>query len=175
VLEDLDFALSRGARIYAEVLGHSAASEAVGMRKGDLSGKVLGSTLSAAIATAGLSPTDIDHINAHGSSLPDFDICDSNAFKFALGSRAYAIPITSIKSMIGQPFSAAGTIQAVAACLSIEYNHVPPTINQQIPDPHCDLDYVANSSRTVRVRNVLVNGHSFGGSVAALVIGRYTG
>lgn len=173
VLEDLEFASARGARIYAEVLGYGAASEAVAMRKGDLSGKVMANAISAAIINSGLSPSDIDHINAHGSSLPDFDICDSNSFKLALGNRAYSIPISSIKSMIGQPFSAAGTMQAVAACMSIQHQCVPPTINQEVPDPNCDLDYVPNVSRTARIRNVLLNGHSFGGSVAALVVGRF--
>jgi 3-oxoacyl-[acyl-carrier-protein] synthase II len=172
VLEDLEFALARGARIYGEVLGYSAASEAMGMRKGDLSGKVMATALSEAIQEAGLLPSDIDHVNAHGSSLPDFDICDTSAFKLALGPTAYSIPISSIKSMIGQPFSAAGTLQAVAACMSLQQQRVPPTINQEVRDPDCDLDYVPNTSRSARIRNVLLNGHSFGGSVAALVVGR---
>jgi 3-oxoacyl-[acyl-carrier-protein] synthase II len=175
ILEDLDIARDRGAHIYAEILGHGSASEAIGMRKGDLSGKRMASAISTAIRQAGLMPDSIDHVNAHGSSLPDYDICDTNAFKEAFGSHAYRIPISSIKSMIGQPISAAGTIQAAAACLSIQDQVVPPTINQEVPDPRCDLDYVPNVSRTARVRHVLVNGHSFGGSVAALVIGQVSG
>ncbi len=171
VLEDLHFALERGARIYAEVLGYGGASEAIGMRKGDLEGKIIAGALTTAIRNAGLSPSDIDHVNAHGSSLPDYDIADSNAFKHALGDHAYHIPISSIKSMIGQPISVAGTIQTAAACLSIQHQRVPPTINQEVPDPQCDLDYVPNKSRVARVNRVLINGHSFGGSVSALVIG----
>src|ERR1700730_17427995 len=171
ILEELDFARERGAPIYGEVLGHGSASEAIGMRKGDLTGRRMASAISDAIRQAGLTPDVIDHVNAHGSSLPDYDICDTNAFKEAFGTHAYRIPISSIKSMIGQPISAAGTLQAAAACLSIRDQLVPPTINQEVPDPACDLDYVPNSSRTVRVRYVVVNGHSFGGSVAALVIG----
>jgi 3-oxoacyl-[acyl-carrier-protein] synthase II len=172
VLEDLDFARDRGARIYAEVLGHASASEAVGMRKGDPSGRVMGDAILAALTRAGLTPHDVDHINAHGSSLPDFDICDTLAFKHALADHAYRIPVTSIKSMLGQPISVAGALQAAAACLSIQHQMVPPTINQEVPDPQCDLDYVPNKSRVARVRHVLVNAHSFGGSVAALVVGR---
>jgi len=172
ILEELDFARDRGAPIYAEVLGHGSASEAIGMRKGDLTGRRMASAISDAIRQASLTSDAIDHVNAHGSSLPDYDICDTNAFKEAFGSHAYRIPITSIKSMIGQPISAAGTIQAAAACLSIRDQVVPPTINQEVPDPQCDLDYVPNTSRPARVRYVLVNGHSFGGSVAALVIGQ---
>jgi 3-oxoacyl-[acyl-carrier-protein] synthase II len=171
ILEELDFARERGAPIYGEVLGHGSASEAIGMRKGDLTGRRMASAISDAIRQAGLTPDVIDHVNAHGSSLPDYDICDTNAFKEAFGTHAYRIPISSIKSMIGQPISAAGTLQAAAACLSIRDQLVPPTINQEVPDPACDLDYVPNSSRTARVRYVVVNGHSFGGSVAALVIG----
>lgn len=174
ILEELDFARERGAQIYGEVLGHGGASEAIGMRKGDLSGKRMASAISDAIRQAGLVTESIDHVNAHGSSLPDYDICDTNAFKQALGEHAYKIPISSIKSMIGQPVSAAGTLQAAAACLSLRDQVVPPTINQEVPDPQCDLDYVPNRSRVARVRNVLINGHSFGGSVAALVIGQVT-
>ena len=172
ILEELEFARDRGAPIYAEVLGHGSASEAIGMRKGDLSGRRMASAISAAIRQAGLAPQAIDHVNAHGSSLPDYDICDTNAFKEAFGSHAYRIPISSIKSMIGQPISAAGTIQAAAACLSLRDQVVPPTINHEVPDPQCDLDYVPNVSRSARIRNVVINGHSFGGSVAALVLGR---
>lgn len=172
ILEELEFARDRGARIYAEVLGHGSASEAIGMRKGDLSGKRMGSAITQAIREAGLTAENIDHVNAHGSSLPDYDICDTNAFKEALGEQAYRIPISSIKSMIGQPVSAAGTIQAAAACLSIRDQIVPPTINHEVADPQCDLDYAPNASRVSRVRYVLINAHSFGGSVAALVIGQ---
>ncbi len=175
ILEELEFARERGARIYGEVLGHGSASEAIGMRKGDLSGKRMASAIAEAIHQAGLTPESIDHVNAHGSSLVDYDVCDTNAFKEALGQHAYRIPISSIKSMIGQPVSAAGTIQAAAACLSLRDQIVPPTINQEVPDPQCDLDYVPNVSRVARVRHVLINGHSFGGSVAALVIGQARG
>ncbi|HZP38947.1 MAG TPA: beta-ketoacyl-[acyl-carrier-protein] synthase family protein [Methylomirabilota bacterium] len=171
ILEDLDFAQARGAPIYAEVLGHASASEAIGMRKGDLSGKRMAAAILAAIRQADLTAESIDHVNAHGSSLPDYDICDTNGFKEALGQHAYRIPISSIKSMIGQPISAAGTMQAAAACLSIRDQVVPPTINQEVSDPRCDLDYVPNTSRIARVRHALINGHSFGGSVAALVLG----
>ena len=141
------------------------------MRKGDLSGKRMAAAILEAIHQAELMPESVDHVNAHGSSLPDYDICDTNAFKEAFGQHAYRIPISSIKSMIGQPISAAGTMQAAAACLSIRDQVVPPTINQEVSDPQCDLDYVPNASRIARVRHVVVNGHSFGGSVAALVLG----
>jgi 3-oxoacyl-(acyl-carrier-protein) synthase len=170
ILEELGFAESRGARIYAELLGSAAGTEAIGMRKGDLSGRVMASALERALEDARITPGEVDHINAHGSSLPDFDICDTNAFKLCLGNHAYQVPVTSIKSMIGQPFSVAGALQAIAACLEIRDQTVPPTINQTHPDPDCDLDYVPNRARVVRIRNVLINGHSFGGSVSAIVV-----
>ena len=172
ILEDFEAAELRGAHIYAEVLGYGGASEALGMRKGDLEGRLMASAISAAIANAHLRPEDIDHVNAHGSSLPDYDICDSNSFKKALGRHAYHIPVASIKSMIGQPVSAAGSLQMAAACLSLEEQRVPPTINQEFPDPECDLDFVPNTSRVARLNHILINCHSFGGSVSALVIGR---
>jgi 3-oxoacyl-[acyl-carrier-protein] synthase II len=172
VLEELEHARDRGAKVYAEIRGFGGASEAIDMRKGDLTGKAMAKAITGAILDSGLKPEDIDHVNAHGSSLPDFDVCDSNAFKEALGRHAYRIPISSIKSMIGQPFAAAGSLQAAAACMSILNQIVPPTINQEVPDPRCDLDYVPNASRVVRVRNVLANGHGFGGGCSALVVGR---
>lgn len=174
ILEELETALDRGAPIYAEILGHNAASEGIGMRRGDPSGRVMANTIQGAIRHAGLVPGDIDYINAHGSSLPDFDLYDTQAFKISLGPHAYRVPITSIKSMIGQPVSAAGTFQTAAACMSIKHQQAPPTINQEVPDPQCDLDYVPNLARTARIRNVLINGHSFGGSVSAMVLGRVT-
>ena len=173
VLEEMEHACDRGAIIYAEIRGFGGASEAIDMRKGDLTGKVMAKAISSAVFDSGLKPSDIDYVNAHGSSLPDFDVCDSNAFKEALGAHAYKIPISSIKSMIGQPFAAAGSLQAAAACMSILNQKVPPTINQEVPDPRCDLDYVPNVSRVARVRNVLANGHGFGGGCSALVVGRF--
>ncbi len=174
VLEDYDFAMDRGAAIYAEILGYGAASEAIGMQKGDITGKVMAKAMQSAIASAGLRPSDIDHVNAHGSSSPD-DVCDTNALKIALGAHAYRVPVVSIKSMIGQPLSAATGFQTASACLSIREHRVPPTINQMVPDPQCDLDYVPNLSRAARANRVLINGHGFGGSVSALIIGTVEG
>src|SRR5262249_16637009 len=124
-----------------------------------------------AITDAGLSVRNVDHINAHGSSLPDYDVCDTAAFKLVFANHAYSIPITSIKSMLGHPISAAGVLQAAAASLSLRHQIIPPTINQEVPDPRCDLDYVPNHSRVARLNTVLVNVHSNGGSVAAMLLG----
>jgi 3-oxoacyl-[acyl-carrier-protein] synthase II len=172
VLEDLDFAVARGARIYAEILGHGAANDAGSPRR-HVTGTAMAVAIRTALREADVAPDDVDHINAHGCGLPQSDVCDSNAFKKAFGGRAYQIPITSIKSMIGQPLAAAGVLQTAAACLSIRDQCVPPTINQQERDPQCDLDYVPNRSRIAPVNRALINSQGAGGSHAALVIGRH--
>jgi len=173
VLEDYEFAMDRGAPIYAEILGYGSASEAIGMRKGDITGRVLAHAIQAAIASADLRPSDIDHANTHGSSLPDYDVCDTNALKIALGVHAYKIPVVSIKSMIGQPLAAATGFQTVSGCLSIREQYVPPTINQTVSDPQCDLDYVPNQAREAHVQYALSNSFGFGGTNAALLFKRY--
>jgi 3-oxoacyl-[acyl-carrier-protein] synthase II len=173
VLEDLDAALSRGAPVYAEVGGHATANEASDMRDSNPDGALLATVIDQAISRAGICGSDIDYINAHGSALPDYDVCDTNAFKAAFGERAYQIPITSIKSMIGQAISASGAFQVISACLSMRDHVLPPTINQNARDPDCDLDYVPNHARHSVVNNVLINAHGIGGSLSALVLKRF--
>ncbi len=172
VLESLDSAQDRGAPIYAEVLGYGIASEAVHLRKVDLSGSALVHAIRQALGDAQLTPSDIDYINSHGNSLPDYDLCETNAFKAAFGQQAYSIPISSIKSMIGQPIAASGTFQAIASALTIRHGIIPPTINYETPDPDCDLDYVPNRARVSRVRHAMANAHSLGGTHSVLVLGK---
>ncbi len=172
VLESLDLALDRGAPIYAEVLAYGIASEAVHLRKVDLTGRALAKAIHDALARAHLSIGDIDYINAHGNSLPDYDLTETNAFKRAFGKRVYSIPVSSIKSMIGQPIAASGTLQAIATALTIRRGLIPPTINYETPDPECDLDYVPNRCRVARVQRALVNAHSMGGTHSVLILGR---
>ena len=171
VLEELESARARGAKIYAEILGHGGANELDSPRR-RMTGRFMARAIRAALTEAGLAAGEVDHINAHGCGMPPYDICDTNAFKQVLGDHAYKIPITSIKSMVGQGLAAAGVLQTAAACLSIDHQRVPPTINQEACDPACDLDYVPNVSRAAAVNRVLINGQGFGGSYAALVIGR---
>ena len=172
VLEPLDSALDRGASIYAEVLGYGIASEAVHLRKVDPSGQALAKAIQHALSDAELSIDNIDYINAHGNSLPDYDLAETNAFKRAFGDRAYSIPVSSIKSMIGQPLAASGTLQAIATALTIRHGVIPPTINYETPDPDCDLDYVPNRSRVARVQRALANAHSMGGTHSVIILGR---
>jgi 3-oxoacyl-[acyl-carrier-protein] synthase II len=172
VLEELGSAVARGATIYAEIGSHASSNEASDMRETDVKGTRMAATARAAVSRAGLCGPDIDYINAHGSSLPDYDTCDTNAFKAAFGEHAYRIPISSIKSMIGQAIAASGLFQVISSCLSMRDNLLPPTINQVEPDPDCDLDYVPNRARPAVVSNVLINAHAIGGGLSALVLKR---
>jgi 3-oxoacyl-[acyl-carrier-protein] synthase II len=169
LLESLDAALERGARIYAEIAGYGMASEATHVRKVDFGGRALAQAISLAISS--VTPDgSIDYINAHGNSMPDYDISETNAFKAAFGHRAYSIPVSSIKSMIGQPIAASGTLQAIATALTLTHGIIPPTINYSTRDPKCDLDYVPNHARVSRVRRAMANAHSVGGTHSVLVL-----
>jgi len=170
VVEDLESALERGAPVYAEVIGFGSASEALNLRKGDLTGDGLARAIRQALTHGGISPDSIDYINSHGNSLPENDLAETNAYKDAFGPRAYSIPISSIKSMIGQPIAASGILQSISAALTVTYDILPPTTNYQIPDPQCDLDYVPNRSRVARVNRALVNAHAMGGTHSVLLV-----
>lgn len=163
VLEDLDSALHRGATIYAEVLSHASASESAQPSHDDGYSAALTRAIRLALDRAGLRAGDLDYICAHGNSIKLEDRAEATAHRNALGSHAYRVPVSSIKSMVGQPFAAAGVLQAVAAALAVHSGLIPPTINHEIPDPDCDLDYVPNHSRFVRIRHALLHSHSLGG------------
>jgi 3-oxoacyl-[acyl-carrier-protein] synthase II len=176
VLEDLEIALSRGARPYAEVLGYASASESGSTRISiERYSTALEYAINGAISRSRLHPTDIDYVCAHGNSTQFDDAAEAVAHRGAFGAHAYRMPISSIKSMIGQPFAAGGVMQAAAAALAITHNIVPPTINYTVPDPACDLDYVPNTARVARVNRALFHSHSLGGNVpgshSAMVLG----
>jgi len=170
VLETLEGALERGAPIYAEVLGYGVTSEALHLLRRDATGRALADAIRLALQSSGLDLSEIDYINAHGNSMQDNDLAETNAFKLAFGQNAYAIPISSIKSMIGQPIAASGILQAISAALSISHGIIPPTINYKIPDPGCDLDYVPNVARVSRIRNALATAHALGGTHSVLAL-----
>jgi 3-oxoacyl-[acyl-carrier-protein] synthase II len=174
VLEELEHALDRGAHIYAEVLGFGSGNEGGFGHKMNAAELALREAITTALENAGKTPRDIDHINAHGNALPDYDFIETRAFREAFGSVAYSIPTSSIKSMIGHAMGAASAFQVVASCLTIERSVIPPTINYEVPDPECDLDYVPNEARVSRVNNVLINAHAMGGTHSVLVIGKPT-
>ncbi|MBI2161591.1 MAG: beta-ketoacyl-[acyl-carrier-protein] synthase family protein [Candidatus Rokubacteria bacterium] len=170
IVEDEDDARARGARIYARILGFGSASDGGNLRKIDESGEAIAHSILGALKSSGLRATDIDYICAHGNSMIDYDAAETAGIKRAFGHQAWSIPISSLKSMCGQALAASSAMQVVAACLAIRDNIVPPTINYQVPDQDCDLDYVPNAARKARVRNVLVHAQSIGGSHAALIL-----
>jgi 3-oxoacyl-(acyl-carrier-protein) synthase len=171
VLEELEHAIDRGAHIYAEVLGFGSGNEGGFGNRMNAAELALAEAISSALETANLRPEDVDYINAHGNSLPDYDLIETRAFHLALGKAAYSVPTSSIKSMIGHAMGAASAFQTVASCLALEHSLLPPTINYETPDPECDLDYVPNYARTSRVRTVLINAHAMGGTHSVLLLG----
>ncbi|MFP4250170.1 MAG: beta-ketoacyl-[acyl-carrier-protein] synthase family protein [Armatimonadota bacterium] len=172
-LETAHHALERGAPIYAEVRGYGTSTEAHHLVVADPSGVELAYAFRQALQEAHLAPADIDYVCAHGIANLDYDRADTRAIKKVLGDRAYNIPVSSIKGTTGQPFAAGGAWQTAAACMAMRESVVPPTINYHQPDPDCDLDYVPNRARRVRVETVMVNSHSFGGTHAALILRKF--
>ena len=173
VLEELEHALNRGARIYGEILGYGMTSDAYHVTAPSPMGEGAGRAMKAAIADAGTVPDAIDYINAHGTSTPANDATETQAIKTLLGERAPQVPVSSTKSMIGHLLGAAGAVEIIATVLTIKHQLIPPTINYEDPDPMCDLDYVPNKARPHKIDLALKNSFGFGGQNACLVIARY--
>jgi 3-oxoacyl-[acyl-carrier-protein] synthase II len=169
VLESLEHAQSRGARIYCELTGYAATCDAFHITQPDPEGKGLSLAMNRALASSGLKATDIDYINAHGTSTPYNDKYETLAIKKVLGEHAYSIPVSSTKSMTGHLLGAAGGIESVICVKTIESGMIAPTINLEEPDPDCDLNYVPNKSVKMPVRTVLSNNLGFGGQNASLI------
>jgi 3-oxoacyl-[acyl-carrier-protein] synthase II len=175
LLEEREHAEARGAHIYAELAGNGMSSDAFHMTLPDETGEAQGRALRAALDEAGLDPSQVDYVNAHGTSTGPGDIAETRAIKHALGDHAYEVPISSNKSMIGHCLGAAGAIEAVATVLTIVNSYIPPTINLHDPDPECDLDYVPLQARFAKVDVAASNSFGFGGHNVALVFSRYNG
>ncbi len=175
VLEEAEHARRRGAPVVAEFRGYGVTSDAYHMTAPDPSGTAGGRTIAAALENAGVNPSEVDYVNAHGTATPQNDSAETAAIKAALGERARKIPISSIKSMIGHCLCASGAIEAVATALSVRDGKVPPTIHYENPDPACDLDYVPNAARDHDVRVALSNSFAFGGNSSVVVLARYEG
>ena len=169
VLERLEHAQARGARVYAELAGYGSSADAHHLTAPPEDGRGAVRAMRQAIESAGLRPEDVDYINAHGTSTPLNDKAETAAIRTALGGHAYGVAISSTKSMIGHTLGAAGGIEAVICVKAIETGVVPPTINYQHPDPDCDLDYVPNCARTLPVRAAMSNSFGFGGHNASLL------
>jgi 3-oxoacyl-[acyl-carrier-protein] synthase II len=175
VLEELDFAKARGARIYAEIVGYGMTSDAFHITMPDGSASGATRVMQKAMADANIYPTDIEYINAHGTSTPYNDKIETLAIKNAFGEHAYKLAVSSTKSMTGHLLGAAGGIEAVFSVLAIDRNMLPPTINYVTPDPDCDLDYIPNQARAANLNYALSNSFGFGGTNACLIFKRYTG
>ena len=171
LLENMAHAQARGARIYAEVLGCAVTSDARHETEPTPGTQAL--AMHRALAAAGIEAAEVDYVNPHATSTLVGDIVETQAIKLALGEHAYRVPISATKSMTGHMIGAAGTFEAAACILSIRDGWVHPTINHEIPDPQCDLDYVPNRARQVRVNVALSNSFGFGGQNASIVLGRY--
>ncbi|HLZ69820.1 MAG TPA: beta-ketoacyl-ACP synthase II [Dehalococcoidia bacterium] len=175
VLESLERAQARGARIYCEVTGYAASSDAYHIVAPCADGEGAARAIEWALADAGRTPAEVDYVNAHGTSTPMNDPAETKAIKAALGEHAYTVPVSSTKSMIGHAFGASGALELVACVKTIDSGTIHPTINYETPDPDCDLDYVPNTARRADVRVVLKNSFGFGGQNACVVIEKFDG
>ncbi len=173
VLEDLEHAKRRGAHIYAEITGFGMTCDAYHMTAPEPSGRQATRAIQIALKDAGIKPTEIDYINAHGTSTPLNDKTETLVIKQVFGQHAYKVPVSATKSMIGHLIGAAGAVELIATTLALEHQVIPPTINYEIPDPECDLDYVPNVARKANLEMALKNSFGFGGKNSALVIKRY--
>jgi 3-oxoacyl-[acyl-carrier-protein] synthase II len=175
VLEELQHALERGAHIYAEMVGYGMTGDASHLTEPVETGVPAGLAMLRALRDAGIDPSEVDYINAHGTSTPLGDAMETKAIKYALGPHAAQVMVSSNKSMFGHCLGAAGGLEAAATVLTMEAGKVAPTINLEYPDPECDLDYVPNVAREADVRVAMSNSFGFGGHNAAIVFRRWDG
>jgi 3-oxoacyl-[acyl-carrier-protein] synthase II len=173
VVETLEHAQGRGARIYAELAGGATTSDAYHITAPDPGGESAGRAISRALARSGIEPDEVDLIVAHGTGTPLNDAAETAAIKRALGEHAYRVPVTAPKSMVGHQLGAAGAVSALAAVMSLDSGVIPPTINLETPDPECDLDYVPLTARRAESKVALVNGFGFGGQNGVAAFRRY--
>lgn len=175
ILEKLEHALARGARIYAQVAGYGASSDAFHITAPDEDGKGAMLSMQAALQDAGLHPHQIDYINAHGTSTPLNDRAETMAIHLVFGDHARKVPVSSTKSMIGHLLGAAGATEAIACIKALETGVLHPTANYEFPDPECDLDYIPGQARETHPRTALSNSFGFGGHNATVVFRRWEG
>jgi len=172
ILEEFEMAKARGARIYGEITGYGATADAYHMTAPDPEGNGAKNSMLIALKEAGLEPSDIDYINAHGTSTPLNDLTETCAIKKAFGDSAYKVAISSTKSMTGHLLGAAGAIEAIACFMAIREGFAPPTIGYQTADSECDLDYIPNSGRVMNIDHALSNSLGFGGHNGTLIFSK---
>jgi len=173
VLEESEHAIQRGADILGEVVGWGSTSDSFHLTQPPPDGEGAYQAVRLALGGAGITPDEIDHINAHGTATPLNDRTETTVIKRIFGERAKQIPVTGNKSMLGHLIGAAGAIEAVVTILSMRDGIIPPTINLTTPDPHCDLDYVPNVARKVKIRTAMANSFGFGGHNSVLIFRRF--
>lgn len=173
VLEELEHAKARGAKIYAEVAGYGATCDAYHITSPDPEGEGAAKAIEFAVADAGLKPGDVDYVNAHGTSTQLNDRAETKAVKIAFGEAADKLAVSSTKSMTGHLLGAAGAVEAIITSLALQNGVVPPTANYKVPDPDCDLDYVTDGARKADIRVALSNTFGFGGHNAVLCLKKY--
>ncbi|RPH64142.1 MAG: beta-ketoacyl-[acyl-carrier-protein] synthase II [Acidobacteria bacterium] len=173
ILEELEAARRRGARVYAELVGYGMSADAFHITAPSEGGEGAVRVMEMALAEAGVSPRDVDYINAHGTSTPYNDRIETAAIKTCFGDQARKLAVSSTKSMTGHLLGAAGGLEAGITALAVHHQTLPPTINLEAPDPECDLDYVPWKCRAARIRHALSNSFGFGGTNAALLFKRY--
>jgi 3-oxoacyl-[acyl-carrier-protein] synthase II len=172
VLEDLEHATARGARIYAEVLGYGTSNDAHHMAQPDPESVGVAEMMHSALSRSGVEPERVGYINAHGTSTPQGDLAETKAIKSVFGGHAYDLAVSSTKSVLGHLFGAAGAVEAMMCVRALHEGVLPPTINYRNPDPECDLDYVPNEARRVQVDVALSNAMGLGGHNACVLLGR---
>ncbi len=175
ILEELEHAKKRGATIYCELVGYGATADAYHMTAPRPEGEGASRCMQMAMKHAKVTPADVDYINAHGTSTPLGDICETKAIKDAFGAEAYKTPVSSTKSMTGHLLGAAGGVELAACALAMKHGVIPPTINLDNPDPECDLDYVPHNAREAKVKVALSNSFGFGGHNSCVVIRAFEG
>jgi 3-oxoacyl-[acyl-carrier-protein] synthase II len=173
VLEELEYAKARGAKILAEITGYGTSDDAFHISAPAENGAGAALCMRLALAHAGLQPDQIGYINAHGTSTPLNDKSETAAIKTVFGELAYGIPVSSTKSMTGHLLGASGALEAIFCVQILQNNLLPPTINYETPDPECDLDYVPNKPRPANPKHIMSNSFGFGGHNATLIISRY--
>jgi 3-oxoacyl-(acyl-carrier-protein) synthase len=173
MVEELEHALRRDAKIYCEVAGYGASNDAFHVATPHPESVGVIEMMRAALDSSGVAPEEVDYVNAHGTSTPYNDAAETLAIKTVFGAHAYEMAVSSIKSMIGHLFGAAGAIEALASALTIHHGVIPPTINYRTPDPECDLDYVPNEARKADVRVALSNSMGLGGHNGCVILKRY--
>jgi 3-oxoacyl-[acyl-carrier-protein] synthase II len=175
VLEELEHALKREAHVYAEMVGYGMTGDAFHLTEPDETGEPAGLAMTRALRDGDIDPSEVDYVNAHGTSTPLGDIMETKAIRLALGEQADRVMVSSNKSVFGHCLGAAGGLEAAATVLSMEAGRIPPTINLEYPDPSCDLDYVPNVARDADVGVAMSNSFGFGGHNAAIVFRRWRG